>query len=162
MLEDGTLPIRQSLKDDAAIEEERRLLYVGITRARSQLTLSWAAQRLNAKGGPGHARPSRFLAELGGAGRVRSPRGSAQPEPPGPLFDALRAWRLERARADGVPAYVVADNKTLAAIATRAPRTEDQLFTVPGMGAQRVARYGDEILRVITEESSAAEDASTA
>jgi DNA helicase-2/ATP-dependent DNA helicase PcrA len=162
MLEDGTLPIRQSLKDDAAIEEERRLLYVGITRARSQLTLSWAAQRLNAKGGPGHARPSRFLAELGGASRVRSPRGSAPPEPPGPLFDALRAWRLERARADGVPAYVVADNKTLAAIATRAPRTEDQLFTVPGMGAQRVARYGDEILRVITEESSAAEDASTA
>jgi superfamily II DNA helicase RecQ len=57
---------------------------------------------------------------------------------------------------------VVADNKTLAAIATRAPRTETQLFAVPGMGSQRVARYGDEILRVIAEESSAAEDASTA
>jgi DNA helicase-2/ATP-dependent DNA helicase PcrA len=160
MLEDGTLPIRQSLKDAAAIEEERRLLYVGITRARSQLTLSWAAQRVNTKGQPGHARPSRFLVELG-AGRLRGPRtapaSASAAEAPSPLFEALRAWRLERARADGVPAFLVADNKTLAAIAARSPRTETELFTVPGIGPQRVARYGDEILRVIAEASSAAE-----
>jgi len=42
MLEEGSLPIRQALDDDAALAEERRLLYVGITRARVHLALSWA------------------------------------------------------------------------------------------------------------------------
>src|SRR4029079_13855626 len=45
MLEEGTLPIRQAIDDDAALAEERRLLYVGITRARSRLVLSWADRR---------------------------------------------------------------------------------------------------------------------
>src|SRR5207253_10490425 len=51
-LEEGELPIRQA-KADAAVAEERRLLYVGMTRARRHLALTWAG------------RPSRFLAELG-------------------------------------------------------------------------------------------------
>jgi DNA helicase-2/ATP-dependent DNA helicase PcrA len=60
-LNDGLVPITYA-KTDEAIDEERRLLYVGITRARHRLHLSWA------KGGSargGERRPSRFLAELG-------------------------------------------------------------------------------------------------
>ena len=45
MLEEGSLPIRQALDDDDALAEERRLLYVGITRARVHLALSWAERR---------------------------------------------------------------------------------------------------------------------
>lgn len=58
-LVEGTLPIQHADGDDAAIEEERRLLYVGITRAREHLTLSWALSR--AEGGKRRRRRSRFL-----------------------------------------------------------------------------------------------------
>jgi DNA helicase-2/ATP-dependent DNA helicase PcrA len=62
-LEEGLLPIRQA-KDDAAIAEERRLLYVGITRARRHLTLSWAHRRIGSAGTEVQRKPSRFLALL--------------------------------------------------------------------------------------------------
>ncbi|WP_016700108.1 ATP-dependent DNA helicase UvrD2 [Actinoalloteichus spitiensis] len=58
-LVDGTLPIQHAEGDDAAIEEERRLLYVGVTRAREQLWLSWSLAK--AEGGRRYRRRSRFL-----------------------------------------------------------------------------------------------------
>ncbi|MGH3565857.1 MAG: ATP-dependent DNA helicase UvrD2 [Pseudonocardia sp.] len=58
-LADGTLPIQHAEGNDEAIEEERRLLYVGITRARRQVALSWALSRQ--PGGRRHRRRSRFL-----------------------------------------------------------------------------------------------------
>jgi DNA helicase-2/ATP-dependent DNA helicase PcrA len=59
-LSDGLLPISYARTDDA-IDEERRLLYVGVTRARKRLCLSWAA---GSKSGGQTRAPSRFLAEL--------------------------------------------------------------------------------------------------
>ncbi|MBV8933541.1 MAG: ATP-dependent helicase, partial [Kutzneria sp.] len=58
-LTDGTVPIQHADSDDAAIEEERRLLYVGVTRAREHLWLSWALSRT--AGGRRSRRRSRFL-----------------------------------------------------------------------------------------------------
>ena len=58
-LVDGTLPIQYADGDNTAVEEERRLLYVGTTRARSHLWLSWALSR--SAGGRRHRRRSRFL-----------------------------------------------------------------------------------------------------
>ncbi len=58
---EGTMPITYA-KTEEQIEEERRLLYVGVTRARSHLTLSWALSR--SPGGRGGRRPSRFLTGL--------------------------------------------------------------------------------------------------
>jgi len=154
-LEEGTLPIRQS-SDGAALAEERRLLYVGITRARRHLVLSWAASRIGAKGTSVRARPSRFIAELrpGGATRPapkpgRSPATFELSADDEPLLAALIEWRRQRARADGVPAYVVADNKTLAAIAVRRPSDAGGLLGVPGIGQRKVAVYGDEILEIV-------------
>jgi DNA helicase II / ATP-dependent DNA helicase PcrA len=162
-LEEGTLPIRQSADADA-LAEERRLLYVGITRARRHLVLSWAGSRTGPKGTPVRARPSRFIAEL-------RPNAVARPAPkPGrgsaiaaathelsaadePLLEQLIEWRRERARADGVPAYVVADNKTLASIAARRPADEGALLAVPGIGQRKVASYGDEILDLVRASS---------
>jgi DNA helicase II / ATP-dependent DNA helicase PcrA len=157
-LEDGTLPIRQSTADAVSLAEERRLLYVGITRARRHLALSWAGSRMGAKGA-GRARPSRFIAELW-------PNAVARPAPkPGaattatfqlsaddePLLEKLIDWRRERARADGVPAYIVADNKTLAAIAVQRPSSEAALLGVPGIGRRKVEVYGPDILRLVDD-----------
>ena len=126
-LEEGILPIRQAVDDDEVLAEERRLLYVGITRARRHLALSWAAER-ETRGRTTRRQPSRFLADLRprplpGEGRVTqlpdryaadqgarraasaavsaSGYGVADDDP---LYAALREWRTGRAREDGVPA----------------------------------------------------------
>jgi DNA helicase-2/ATP-dependent DNA helicase PcrA len=155
-LEEGNLPIRQALDEDDALAEERRLLYVGITRARRYLALSWAERR-ESRGRESRRQPSRFLLDL----RERPPRTvRTLPGPPpvvrtsrpgtdeDPLFAALREWRTARARAAAVPPYVIAHDATLAAIAEARPRSLSALRRVKGMGPARLERYGDEILDV--------------
>jgi len=64
-MEDGLFPHSRSLNDDASMEEERRLCYVGMTRAEQKLTLSWARFRRKFGGGPSEpTMPSRFLTEV--------------------------------------------------------------------------------------------------
>lgn len=67
-----------------------------------------------------------------------------------PIFEALRAWRRGIAQAQAVPAYVVADDRTLAGLAARCPANLEELLEVPGMGRSRVERYGADILRIIS------------
>ncbi len=73
-----------------------------------------------------------------------------------PLFDALRLHRSELAREQSVPPYVILHDKTLHAICEMRPQSLDQLAEVPGIGASKLERYGDELLR-ITEQHPAAE-----
>ena len=68
-----------------------------------------------------------------------------------PVFDALRDWRLERSRTDGVPAYVVFDNKTLEAIAAHSPEDKGALAAVPGVGPAKLERYADEVLALLRD-----------
>ncbi|MGM0576390.1 MAG: HRDC domain-containing protein [Myxococcota bacterium] len=70
-------------------------------------------------------------------------------EPDRPVFDALRAWRRERAAEDAVPAYVVLGNRALATLAATRPRDADGLLAVPGIGAVKLARYGDDLLALL-------------
>jgi DNA helicase-2/ATP-dependent DNA helicase PcrA len=64
-MEEGVFPHRLALNDRAEIEEERRLCYVGMTRAKDRLTLSWARQRRSfARESFEDTKPSRFLAEI--------------------------------------------------------------------------------------------------
>ncbi len=129
------LPARQA-KTEAAVTEERRLLYVGLTRARQRLWVTWAQ------------RPSPFLAELGVA-KSAPLRAAAEPEPGDPVYAALKRWRLERAKADGVPAYVVFHNSTLAEVAARRPKTLNDLASVPGIGPTKLERYGEEVMAAL-------------
>jgi DNA helicase II / ATP-dependent DNA helicase PcrA len=159
-LTDGTLPIIYAQTDEA-IEEERRLLYVGVTRARQRLFLSWATAR--APGGRRTREPSRFLDGLltggralpgGGNGRdgaARRRKGKADAEPEDPLFARLRSWRLETAREQDVPAYVVFSDATLLAIAERRPANSAELAGVPGVGAVKLDRYGAAVLQLCAE-----------
>jgi superfamily II DNA helicase RecQ len=68
---------------------------------------------------------------------------------------ALRTWRSGRAREDAVPAYVVAHDQTLAAIADLRPTSLAALRRVRGMGPTKLDRYGEEILAVIAADGSA-------
>lgn len=181
---EGLLPI--TLADGPErVEEERRLLYVGVTRARRHLDLSWAGAR--SAGGRSTRKVSRFLAPaaavLGGSavgptgGRSRGRRATAARTPRtcrscGSLlsgaaerkigrcaqcpptydeatFEQLRRWRVEVARAQGVPAFVVFTDATLTAIAEQDPRDADGLRAISGVGERKLELYGDGVLQVL-------------
>ena len=145
-LVDGELPFRSG-RARADPEEERRLLYVGITRARRHLFLTWATD--------GRAPPSPFLDELDLSALPPSRTSPNRGRPPvtvgsgGVLFDRLKEWRRKRAQADGVPAYVVFHDRTLGDIAARKPRDWADLAGIAGIGPTKLERYGDEVLAVV-------------
>lgn len=180
-LADGTLPISHALAhgpDSEAVEEERRLLYVGVTRARVRLTLSWALSRT--PGGRASRKPSRFLAGIapqslggptpGSRRRGRSPRPQCRvcrSELTTPaavmlrrcetcaadidteLLAQLKAWRLGVATELNVPAYVVFTDNTLTAIAELRPADETALVAIPGIGARKLEQFGADVLELI-------------
>ncbi|QCW50322.1 ATP-dependent DNA helicase UvrD2 [Nocardioides dongxiaopingii] len=174
-LQDGTLPITYA-QTPAAIEEERRLLYVGMTRARVDLAVSWAAAR-----NPGQAarrKPSRFLdpllpdsarpvargkarakgartcvecgKPLSTAERTRS-RCSDCPVPyDEALFERLREWRKQRAAEEEIAAFMVFSNATLEAVAERRPTTPKALLAISGVGPEKLEKYGQELLELVS------------
>jgi len=171
-LTDGTLPIQHADTPDQ-VEEERRLFYVGVTRARTRLSMSWGLSRT--EGGRRSRRRSRFLTGLApdapvvgrgkAAGRCRICGGrlaapaeikigrcagcpsSADPD----LVEALRSWRRKRSADDEVPAYVVFSDATLLAIAERRPTDDDALLAIPGIGRAKLDNYGGDVIALVTE-----------
>ncbi|UDY24600.1 ATP-dependent DNA helicase UvrD2 [Nocardioides sp. Kera G14] len=176
-LQDGTLPFSYALESPAAIEEERRLLYVGITRARRDLALSWAAARQ--PGGRASRKPSRFLDPLlpanarpetaapkargarmcGTCGLVlgtNAERRMGRHEHCEPLYDEalferLKEWRTRTAAHIEKPAYIVFSNHTLEKIAEHRPTSLVQLRRVEGIGETKLNDYGDEVLAIVEE-----------
>ena len=146
-LEKNELPFKsRGSKPD--VDGERRLLYVGLTRAKRHLVLSWSDA------------PSEFVKvdlALAGSEKQKAGKGSASSKaggnktelPDSPLFEELRAWRLRRAQADGMPAYVVFHNATLAEIAENVPQSTSDLLDVAGVGPAKVEKYGDDLLAAI-------------
>jgi ATP-dependent DNA helicase UvrD/PcrA len=133
-LEEKELPSRQA-RTPAEIDEERRLLYVGMTRAKRTLWLTWSGRR------------SRFLLELGHLpGVADAPKAAREWTP---AAERLRAWRLERAREDGVPPYVVFHDTVLHAIADARPTSLGELSQIAGVGPAKLERYGDAVLALL-------------
>lgn len=73
------------------------------------------------------------------------------------LFEALRACRLEIARARGVPPYVVFHDSTLRDLARRRPETQAELLEVHGIGARKAEELGARVLEVIRDHGRVAE-----
>lgn len=172
-LEKGYVPIHHSDDDPDAIDEERRLLYVALTRAREELHCSFAQRRtfgsrsLRRSASPwidtiraGLGDPPRRTTGGGAARHVASAKASlpsrdAPAEADRPLFEALRAWRRDQARAAEVPAFVVFNDATLRAVAQQRPHTLADLLDIPGVGPVKVERFGPDLLRLVADAGAA-------
>lgn len=172
-LVEGTLPITHAIKaDDEAIEEERRLFYVGVTRAKEHLFCSWSLARQ--EGARATRKRTRFLdgfvADAAPAGKVDRTRrrrtcricgeplqspaektmGRCEDCPGGneEVFEALRVWRSDVAREMNAPAYIVFTDATLHAIAEALPTTNEGLLAISGVGQVKVQKFGEGVLEV--------------
>ncbi len=179
-MHEGTMPIVYA-EGPVAVEEERRLLYVGMTRARTHLSVSWALARN--PGSRSSRKPSRFLtglrpqvqSDLAPERGAKRKRGVAHCRSCGKplsttaerkigrcedcpatydeeLFERLREWRVERAAEEKVPAYVVFTDLTLQAIAEARPADSRALLRISGIGATKLAKYGEEVLALVGRE----------
>jgi DNA helicase II / ATP-dependent DNA helicase PcrA len=131
-LQEKELPSKQA-RTAAEIAEERRLLYVGMTRAKRVLWLTWSGK------------PSRFLAELG----VKASAPAAVKAEWTPGAQRLREWRATRAKSDGVPPYVVFHDSVLHEIAAARPASLGELAQISGVGPAKLERYGDDLLALV-------------
>jgi ATP-dependent DNA helicase RecQ len=77
------------------------------------------------------------------------------------LFEKLRAKRLELAKVQSVPPYVIFHDRTLAEMAARCPRSIAELAETPGVGAAKLARYGEAFLEIITGHQASETDVET-
>ena len=161
---EGLLPISYA-KTAAAREEERRLLYVAVTRARDLLTLSWARSR--GADGRGKRKRSRLLdgiwpEEAGVGAPKKKARASTRAlnqafeEEASPqaieLFGRLKAWRLEVSRQAGVPPFAVFTDQTLRDIAQAMPKNTTQLRVIRGIGDVKVQRFAAPVLALVRGE----------
>jgi DNA helicase-2/ATP-dependent DNA helicase PcrA len=175
-LERGLVPIGHATTPDH-VAEERRLLYVALTRAEQELHCSWARTRhLGGRPAPREPSPwvdaisvtgsggtqpladpqawrSRLAAVRGRLGQRRpSPSGDPlRPAPDPAVLDRLVAWRARTARAATVPPFVLLHDATLVALACARPLTMQDLLAVPGIGGVTAARYGDALLMVMAD-----------
>ncbi|WP_108812518.1 DNA helicase RecQ [Sphingorhabdus sp. Alg231-15] len=86
-------------------------------------------------------------------------RGGSSPNPVGdPLFDALRSKRMELAKDQGVPPYVIFHDSVLRDMTGFKPRSLSALGELPGIGAAKLEKYGEDFLNVIREVSEAQEE----
>jgi DNA helicase-2/ATP-dependent DNA helicase PcrA len=150
-LEDKELPFALAASDEDRAEE-RRLFYVGITRAKRYLAISYARARDGER--RSKPKPSPFLTEIRPPSErpivvVSETRDRPVARTGGPLFEALRAWRAEEAKAAGLPAYVIFHDATLAEIERVHPETRADLRAISGVGPLKMQRYGEQILKII-------------
>jgi DNA helicase-2/ATP-dependent DNA helicase PcrA len=167
-LERGLVPISHAQGSPAALAEERRLLYVALSRAERELHVSWAKERARGtrtssrtkspylgeiegilRGEPVPRRPDGERGAAGARKVLAGMEGGDLPIADKPLYEDLVTWRRELARAAAVPAYVIFDNKTLRGVASARPRTTDALLAVPGVGPVKLERYGAALLEVV-------------
>jgi len=169
-LERGLVPISHARETEAR-EEDRRLLYVALSRAERALHLTWAQERTFGKRTSARS-PSPWLAPIEAAvDRLRggdAPRSDAGahavraraslPKPAGaalpteePLYQALVEWRRNLARASSVPAYVIFHDSTLAAVTEARPASQAELLAISGIGPVKAARYAVMVLRIVGE-----------
>ncbi|WP_128433474.1 DNA helicase RecQ [Streptomyces cyaneus] len=101
---------------------------------------------------PKKAATSRSASGSAGSGRGERKAKAAVAELPEelvPAFEALRAWRAEQAREQGVPAYVIFHDATLREIVTVSPTSVRELGSVSGVGEKKLVTYGEGVLEVL-------------
>ncbi|GAA2719378.1 ATP-dependent helicase [Cellulomonas aerilata] len=153
-MSEGLMPISLA-ETDEAVAEERRLLYVGVTRAREHLELSFARSRT--PGGRASRRRSRFLDGLWPEDGRRRSVGTATARPvligeyDEGLYQRLKDWRARVATQTDKPAYTVLRDSELAAIAEMRPASMADLARVNGIGPMKLDAYGPALLALVSE-----------
>jgi len=98
------------------------------------------------------ALPQRERRRGGGGGREPGPDGTAvEAAVDAGLLAALKDWRLEQARLQGVPPYVVFHDRTLLELAACRPQQRHELAGIGGIGAAKLERYGEQLLTVLRQ-----------
>ena len=184
-LEDGLVPIGHA-RSEEAVAEERRLFYVAVTLLERELRMTWAAERtfgskvvrrrpspylddleplldvLAAGSAPADAARELVAVRQTALGNPQQPsvvwpRGPARARPRRPPAVRRPAHMEDASRkAAGVPAYVIFDDKTLVAVATRRPQNPSALRSVPGIGPVKSERFASEVLEIVGRHHSEA------
>jgi DNA helicase-2/ATP-dependent DNA helicase PcrA len=154
---EGLMPHR--LSED--LEEERRVFHVALTRCREQVVLLADAAAETPFIDDLTTAPSPVTAETKEESKLErsrrtAPTGSFTAPSSDPTDEALRAWRLKRSRTDGVPAFVVLHDSTIAEIAAARPRNPRELSRISGIGPTKLERYGEDILQIVNASPAAA------
>jgi DNA helicase-2/ATP-dependent DNA helicase PcrA len=173
-LERGLVPISHAETHDERAEE-RRLLYVALTRAEQILQLSYARTRtlgsrvVNRARSPWLAPIEQVITPPGAeppkaqdlAGQLAKARralgkgsGDRDRSTDDPLFGALAEWRRNLARASGVPAYVIFNDRTLHDLVESKPTSKTALLTINGIGPVKAERHGDAVLDLVRRHSA--------
>ncbi|WP_433078083.1 DNA helicase RecQ [Dactylosporangium sp. CA-052675] len=95
--------------------------------------------------------PERAISAAKTAKTARQDASAALPAAATPVFEHLRAWRAATAKEQSVPAYVIFHDATLRQIATSRPRTLAELSAVNGVGENKLAKFGQQILDALAE-----------
>lgn len=166
-IEQGLVPISYARTPEARAEEQR-LFHVALSRAGAELEISWAAERVR----PRKPSPWLELVEAAAAGRrveeLRPPpnrkaeiarakatlRAAAPSDADPAVLAALKEWRLALSRANGVPAYTIFTDRTLADIAATRPSTPAALLACHGVGDAKLERWGAEVLAIVGRHTS--------
>ena len=171
-LEEGFSPISHAVSE-SSLDEERRLLYVAMTRAQDQLHCSWARQRtfgtkkISRRASPYLKEISRSMVAandqiMKGAPlreRIQILRNQIfpndKPSPPSSqLRNDLNSWRESRALAADVKPSDVISDEAFEELIARKPKTKNQLERVPQLSTFNVARYGDELISILSNENA--------
>lgn len=177
-VQDGTLPLSLACGPQE-LAEEARLFYVGITRAKRALLITWSRAR---RSGAGNRQPSRFLDGLAAPPNNQPMRKRQQVKPRTALtetcrvcgkplntgaerklsrhadcpasynvgtYEELMAWRLSEAKQRSIPPYCVFTDATLIAIAEATPSDFDALLAVAGVGRAKLEQYGPAVLAIL-------------
>lgn len=178
-VQEGTMPFSLA-RTPVEVAEEARLFYVGLTRAKRDLLLTWSRSR---RGSGGNRQRSRFLDGIApGGSPVDRPRrrpaaartamtatcrvcgrhlttgaesklGRHTDCPASyseQVYDDLVGWRLTEARQRSLPPFCIFTDATLMAIAERNPSQEEDLLAIPGVGRAKLAQYGEAVLSILS------------
>lgn len=168
-LEEGYVPISRA-ETRSELDEEARLLYVAITRAKRNIFMTWAKQR-NHNGRMLRREPSRYLPALKEeidrlAGRIATKEHALETisrvrrdlgethdsdisQSQQSLVEALRLWRDQRSKELGVSSSLIFHDHALFTMVKLLPATQEELARVAGIGPIKASRFGTDLLRIL-------------
>jgi DNA helicase-2/ATP-dependent DNA helicase PcrA len=168
-MEDGYVPIAKA-ESNSALAEELRLLYVAITRAKKELTLTWARSRkyndrsLKREPSPYLAKLEDMILKLSGhlatqehaLSVIQRTRKDLESKPEKEfnqtqqnILQSLRLWRSNKSKELGVPAHLILHDHAIESITLKNPDTITALSKIAGVGQVRASRFGDDLLKCL-------------